>query len=248
MPVSFSPINAIESQSIARDFKEWAEQRHHAFVETQYDDSQHHLILPDECLVFAGPPRVNMANDNNVYPLGFIQGLSYSETRTVQPVKGLGSYRHIFASTNAPIQGNIQRMMFHGRNLLNALYATAEVPTGVSDKGNGVNARYWEEYGDPYWTNLEDDVFRIPFGLGIVYGSPASMAREQKTVSSEYIEVCVIQNKSVQISAGQTVMMEQVSFLADRVVSWDFHAQTGLNFKPGDAIDNPVTRVNSSLA
>lgn len=248
MAGTFNPINELENQTVVSAFDSWGANYKEAFVETQHDTSLLHLLLPDDCLIFAGPPRATMlsSGDSRLYPLGFVNQFSYSETRQVQPLKGIGSRRHIFASTNSPVQGSIGRMLFHGRNLLNALYACANLSDAFASKQSKVNQRFAINESNPHWTNLEDDIFRIPFGLGVVYGSPASMAGQGHSVAAEYFEVCTIVSKQVSMSSGQAVLMEQVSFMADRVVSWDFaKAPSGLTFKAGDVVADPVKKANS---
>lgn len=247
MAGTFNPIKELESQRVVDAFNVWGSKYKEAFVESQHDTSLLHLLLPDDCLIFAGPPRATMlsSGDSRLYPLGFINQFTYTETRQVQPLKGIGSRRHIFASTNSPVQGNIGRMLFHGRNLLNALYACAKLSDAFASKQSGVNQRFAINESNPHWTNLEDDIYRIPFGLGVVYGSPASMAGQGQAVAAEYFEVCTINSKNVAMQSGQAMLMEQVTFMADRVVSWDFaKAPSGLSFKTGQIVEDPVQSAN----
>ncbi len=119
--MSFSPIDKIEDTAPVRDESAWVDKYKKAFVEHQHDISQLTLVLPDDCLVVVGPPRLSHASsDSSFYPVGFPNSINISETRTVQPLKAVGSRRHIFAATNAPVQGSIGLLLFPGRNLLNA--------------------------------------------------------------------------------------------------------------------------------
>lgn len=138
--MSFSPIDKIESTAPVRDESSWVDQYKEAFVEHQHDTSQLTLILPDDCLVVVGPPRLSHASsENSFYPVGFLNSINISETRNVQPMKAIGSRRHIFAATNAPVQGSIGRLLFLGRNMLNALYANADFGPGITDRNSKYN-------------------------------------------------------------------------------------------------------------
>ena len=218
--MSFSPIDKIESTAPVRDESSWVDQYKEAFVEHQHDTSQLTLILPDDCLVVVGPPRLSHASsENSFYPVGFLNSINISETRNVQPMKAIGSRRHIFAATNAPVQGSIGRLLFLGRNMLNALYANADFGPGITDRNSKYNGSAISD--DGIWNdNLEEDIFRVPFGMGIVYNAPATLADGSVVAGAQYLEVCTLLNRNTAIQSGQAMIMEQVSFMADRLVPW----------------------------
>lgn len=218
--MSFSPIDKIESAAPVRDESAWVDKYKEAFVEHQHDISQLTLVLPDDCLVVVGPPRLSHASsDNSFYPVGFLNSINFSETRSVQPLKTIGSRRHIFAATNAPVQGSIGRLLFLGRNLLNAFYANADFGSGITDRNSKYNGSAIS--GDGIWNeNLEEDIFRVPFGMGIVYNAPATLADGSVVAGAQYLEVCTLINRNTAIQSGQAMIMEQVSFMADRLIPW----------------------------
>lgn len=218
--MSFSPIRKIEGGKVVGDNKSWYEQYKEAFVEHYHDVSQLTLVHPDDCLIVAGPPRLSQASgEDDMHPIGFINQLQYSETRNVQPMKAIGSRRHVFSATNAPVQGSIGRMMILGRNILNSLYTKATFGEGINSR----NTKFRIGEGDDasWWTNIEEDVFRVPFGLGVIYNSPASMSSQGSySAGADYIEVCTLTSRQSAVQSGQTMIMEQVGFMADRVVPW----------------------------
>lgn len=166
-------------------------------------------------MVVLGAPRLKNVATGDLYPVGFLNTIQYTENRQVQPLKTIGSRRHIFAATNSPVQGSIGRMLFLGENLYRALHAYAEIPSLLAKDNT-----YAIGGDDAAWfTNAEEDLFRIPFGMGIIYNSPASLAGK-KHAAAEYFECCTLVNKNVSIQSGQSMIMEQVSFMADRVVAW----------------------------
>jgi hypothetical protein len=84
---------------------------------------------------------------------------------------------------------------------------------------------------------LEEDLFRIPFGMGVIYSSPGEKINSGKggdsNIGAEYIESCVLQSKGNSITPGQTLIMENVSFIADRVLVWqDFSSTLKLSELP----------------
>lgn len=221
------------STPVRTDPTQWLDLYKDNFIEHSHDQSALSLITPDESLIFIGPPRLVGSNVEEFFAVGFVNSFNYSEQAQVQPMKGIGSRRHIFARTNSPVQGNIARMMVLGSNVYRALYAMTGMLETIDNRNShfavGANGEK-----SSWYTNLEEDLFRIPFGLGIIYNSPASMAEEsKKSAGAEYIEVCHLVNRQVGFQAGQALVMENVSFMGDRVVPWDAYA--GPEFTAGTA-------------
>lgn len=225
------------STPVRTDPSAWMKQYKEQFIEHSHDQSTFSLVTPDDSLIFVGPPRLAGTGSTEFYAVGFVNSFNYSEQSQVQPMKAIGSRRHIFARTNAPVQGSIGRVMVLGSNLYRALYAL----TGLSDVIANRNSKFAVgDNGDKssWYTNLEEDLFRIPFGLGIIYNSPASIAENStKSAGAEYIEMIQLQNRSVGFQAGGVMIMEQVSFIADRVIPW--HAYAGPTFN-ANSPDNVV--------
>ena len=76
-----------------------------------------------------------------------------------------------------------------------------------------------------WFSNIEEDLFRVPFGMGVIYNSPSSLASSNSKFDAgkgvaEYIEGCVLLNRTMSLQSGQAMVMEQVTFMADRVVGW----------------------------
>ena len=225
--------NELLSTPIKTSISGWVDNYKQAFLEHSHDQSMLSLVTPDDSLIVVGPPRLSFGSD--FYVVGFVNSMQYTESSAVQPLKAIGSRRHIFSRTNAPVQGTIARLMVLGANLYRALYAMTEVSEAISDR----NSQY--AVGDSgesssWFVNLEEDLFRIPFGLGIIYNAPATLAAgTAESAGAEYLEVVTLVNRSVASQSGQSMIMEQVSFMADRVVPW--HAYKGPDFSPDTYIN-----------
>ena len=220
----------------------WIEAYKNRHLEMSHDQSQLALVNPDDCLVVAGPARLATRNPQ-FYVVGFLNSLGFNENRMVQPMKAIGSRRHVFSSTNAPVQGSIARLMFHGPNLARALYATmtgTNIEKIVTDGNFAVGGSNKME--SIFFTNLEEDLYRFPIGLGIIYRTPAHDTQStHESIGAEYIESFVLANRQVSIQAGQSMVMENVSFMADRIVPWSSYASAT---KFGDS--NPVASLLKS--
>jgi len=239
--MAFSPISKVENISPVTTVSNWVDKYKEAFVEHQHDLAQMTLILPDDSLIVAGPPRLSMADsDTSFHVIGFVQDLQYNDSKNTQYLKALGSRRHIPASTNVPVQGSCNRMLFLGRNFLNAVYANATFNENITDRNSKFDANL--DMSGAWWANLDEDVFRIPFGLGVIYNSPASLAGKGNAVKqamAEYLECCTFTTRSVTMQAGQAMIMESVQFVADRVVPWTH----GGNLMVDSALERPVMTV-----
>ena len=66
---------------------------------------------------------------------------------------------------------------------------------------------------------------------------PAAMAADSGVMAgAEYLEVCTLVNRSVSSAAGQAMVMEQVAFMADRVLPWDSYGSL-----PEGVVDSPMS-------
>lgn len=242
--MAFSPVSKVENISPVTTISNWVDKYKEAFVESQHDLAQLSLILPDDSLIVAGPPRLSMADsDTSFHIIGYVQDLQYTDGKNAQYIKALGSRRHIPTSTNVPVQGSCNRMLFLGRNFINAVYANATFGENITDRNSKFDANL--DMSGAWWMNLDEDVFRVPFGLGIIYNSPASLAGRGDTVkqaAAEYIECCTFTSRSVAMQAGQNWILESVQFVADRVVPWEH----GGNLMTDSAMDKPVSTVMGS--
>jgi len=222
--------NIVELNGIAptTDLNSWISKYSDVHMEYSHDQSMLTLATPDDALLVVGPPRFIQLDGTNLTVVGFLHNINYNETAQVQPMKAIGSRRHLFSRTNAPVQGTIMRMMILGKNLAKVLYSQ----TDLSEFSNSVSK--WgsqdSESASMWYSNLEEDIFRIPFGLGVIYSSPANRidVGEGTIIGAEYIEACTLISKQSSIQAGQAMIMENVSFMADRVMPWTTEYNTGL--------------------
>lgn len=215
--------------SVHKSIEEWSTNYQNSSIEQSHDQSMLSLITPDDSLIVVGPHRLSGSSEATFYPVGFVNGFNYSESSQVQPFKAIGSRRHIFSRTNQPIQGNISRMMVLGANMLRALYALNNPPGAITGGSNSRFAVGNNGMDSTWFVNLEDDIYRFPFGMGIIFNAPATMAGNtdgggKNAAGAEYIEFCTVVNRQVASQSGQAMIMEQVTFMGDRVVPWDTYS------------------------
>lgn len=226
-------ITSIESSTPVTDLSTWLGKNSDNHLEYSHDQSMLTLANPDDSILVVGPPRLSSSIKGADFTIvGFTESVNYRESSNIQPLKAVGSRRHIFSRTNQPVSGNISRMMILGVNLLRILYAQINTSFVMN------SANRWSSItGNPndatWFANMEEDLFRIPFGMGVIYSSPGAKIKDgtsKGNIGAEYIESCVLVGKDNMIRTGQTMIMENVSFIADRVMIWqDYSNQFSFN-------------------
>jgi hypothetical protein len=181
------------------------------YVERIMDNAAFTAAHPNNTLVLAGPARLPKENpDDALLPLGMVQQFNVGHNRPTQPMQMIGSGRTFFLSGKGQITFNIGRLWLNGRNLLRALYTSA--------LANGLDVQSFDEApvrrdnDEQFYLNLDSELFYIPFGMAVLFRSVAHDA-----VGAFYIELCMLNSWSTGIAAGQNLVMEQVSGVADRI-------------------------------
>lgn len=206
---------------ITKGVNSWRFQDH--YVEREMDNAAYSAAHPDDTLVLAGPARkatafngsaatnANTANAGSLLAIGMLQQISFTQTKPTQPMMAIGSGRSFFVSGKAQTQWTIARLFVNGRNLLRVLYHNAAVTSGLN-VGN---------FDDPaakssssnFFINLDSELYYVPFGLAAFFRN-----KTHDLVGSFYAELCMINSYAVQAAAGQNMILENVTGMADRLL------------------------------
>lgn len=190
------------------------------YVEREMDNAAYSAAHPDDTLVLAGPPRKGTilttggkatSSPGSMLAIGMLQSIQFTQTKPTQPMMAIGSGRSFFVSGKAQTQWTIARLFVNGRNLLRVLYHNA-----VSASGMDVS-----KFDDPaaksansnFFINLDSELYYIPFGLACFFRN-----KTHDLVGSFYSELSMINSYAVQANAGQNMILENVSGLADRLL------------------------------
>lgn len=187
-----------------------------SYVERVMDNASYTAAHPDDTLVLAGPARrpgaVGGTGANSLLAIGMLQSIQFSQSKPTQPLMAIGSGRSFFVSGKATTQFSIGRLFVNGRNLLRVMHNNAvegglkapnfDDPAALQDKSY-------------YFTNLDSELYYIPFGLGCLFRSKAHDA-----IGGFYAELCLLNSYGVSVNAGQNMVMESVSGMADRVLPY----------------------------
>lgn len=203
---------------ITSSLQNWAFQQHH--VEQNMDDASFTAAHPDDTLVLAGPPRRDSATaanaisqSNSVLAIGMLQNVQFTSQKPTQPLMAIGSGRNFFVSGKSQTQWNIGRLFVNGRNLNRVLYHHAMAggldPTAFDDP-----AAF--NQNDQYLINLDSELFYIPFGMGTLFKN-----KVHDKIGGFYAELCMVTTYAIGFSAGQNLILENVTGLTDRLLPWN---------------------------
>jgi hypothetical protein len=182
------------------------------------DDASFTAAHPNNTMVLAGPARLPTGNAAGssfadvMLPVGMVAQMGVSCSKPLQPMQAVGSGRTFFLTGKGQVSFNIGRLWVNGRNLLRVLYTNAKQANIDFSKFGDSPASYGGTNDEKAWLNLDSELFYIPFGLAVIFRSVA-----QDTVGAFYIELCMLNSWNTSFGAGQNMIMENVSGMADRL-------------------------------
>jgi hypothetical protein len=200
------------------DASQWSFQEN--YVERLMDNAAFTAAHPNNTLVLAGPARFpkGAAVDQNSFgsamlPVGMVQNMNIGQMRPVQPMQMIGSARTFFLAGKGQVTFNIGRLWVNGRNLLRVLYTQAKRnDLDVTRFGEPPVSAPGGSPDEQFYLNLDSELFYIPFGMAVLFRSVSHDA-----VGAFYIELCMLNSWATAFAAGQNLIMENVSGVADRI-------------------------------
>jgi hypothetical protein len=203
-------INVTNSGELAA----WNSQR--TYIERPLEHSALIAAHPDTTLVLAGPPRL-YSNDaiDRIFPIGMAQNIALTQRIPTTPMQALGSGRLFYVSGKAQVGATLQRLALKGKNLLRVMYSNAINFAGLDPSQLDDKASF--DKNDQTVINLDSELFRIPFGLGVVFKD-----RLHHNITSFYMELCMISDWSMQVAVGQNMVIESISLMCDRITPYVF--------------------------
>lgn len=207
---------------ITKGVESWTFQENH--VERHMDNAAYEAAHPDDTLVLAGPPRKSSVNGGtgtgpnagdgkdigSLLAIGMLQSVQFTQSKPTQPMMAIGSGRSFFVSGKAQTQWNIARLFVNGRNLLRVLYHNAVAAKVDVSKFDDQAAT---ANNSQYFINLDSELYYVPFGLAAFFRNKAHDA-----VGGFYCELSMINSYAVGMTAGQNMILENVSGMADRLL------------------------------
>lgn len=226
---------------ITRGVLDWEFQSNH--VERHMDNSAYQAAHPDDTLVLAGPARFGSMDQSGngkgvstLLAIGALQSVQFNQSKPTQPMMAIGSGRSFFVSGKAQTSWSIARLFINGRNLLRVLYHNAVAGGLDVHRFDDPAAKH---KNSNYFINLDSELYYIPFGLAAFFRNKA-----HDLVGSFYCELSMINSYSVGMAAGQSMILENVSGMADRLLPMELSSiatgygpgKTGVDRRTMDAV------------
>lgn len=224
---------------ITKGVESWTFQQNH--VERHMDNAAYQAAHPDDTLVLAGPPRASSLNAGagttaagggtgvgSLLAIGMLQSVQFTQSKPTQPMMAIGSGRSFFVSGKAQTQWNIARLFVNGRNLLRVLYHNA-IAAGVDTSKFDDQASSSNQ--SQYFINLDSELYYVPFGLAAFFRNKA-----HDVVGAFYCELSMINSYAIGMTAGQNMILENVSGMADRLLPYAL-SSVPLGGKPNGGVD-----------
>jgi hypothetical protein len=217
---------------VVQGFDTWSFQQ--SYVERVMDNAAYTAAHPDDTLVLAGPARRTALTQGTtpLLAIGMLQAVNFTQTKPTQPMMAIGSGRSFYVSGKAQTQWTMGRLFVNGRNLLRVLYHNAVAggidPSLFDDQATDIDAT-----SKKYYINLDSELFLIPFGLGAVFRD-----KTHGFCGGFYGELLMITSYAIGWNAGQNLVLENVSGMADRLLPFGSLSTPGLrpNAQGGNGI------------
>lgn len=176
--------------------------------------------------------------DIPLYPVGIAQNFSFNEGTSGQMIPEIGSARKISVNGSAMGSGSITRLLIHGNSLVACLYRPAlafvlstTTLSEIKDRLMGEDSVDWitglnmdanidlfsaemTQYVDNVIAQggMNSILYKIPFGLIEI-----KRDMRQRCVAINFLEQCSLRGSQSGESAGQSQLIEQLSFEFERV-------------------------------
>lgn len=195
-------------------------------------------------LIAAGPPRLSDVStllaggitqtdqsgtvregaQDPVYPLGIVQSASVTQSKQLQRLFEIGSYRSYFIPGRVVGAINLGVVLFDGPSVMRALYARYQITStdgrnllsGDSQLVNNpdrITVNDSPGSNENFYINLSSDLFNKPIGL-LFYLTDNDL----NPYGAFYCEDCYTQGHNMSLNSGSVVLVEGVSIQFDRVV------------------------------
>lgn len=188
------------------------------------DYNRESFISASRCVVYAQVAKSTKNQttslvDSSFYPIGLVQSYNWNEQRQVDMIFELGSDVPFLVPGRTTGQLSISRMMLYGRDLINVLYNS-----NLNKNTNAVVDPAANSYGQYTIRSLKD--IDKPLNLMFAmfsndYNSGTFESTLKLDAASKYysrvFRNCWITSRGESLSAGQTVVAEQVSIIYEDI-------------------------------
>lgn len=193
---------------------DWLNGKPNASIGLNADVASGYSLSSDTTLPVVTQPTVSRIKAmSDMIPIPFCMSINFQEARSITPNKMVGTTAMVMTSTNTPAGGSMTIIPTRENNTLSSIYRL------MKDKPGSGSDKFITERNHYY--DLNEALFSIPVGLGVVYSTKvqrSSRNKTQKIVGIQIAENSLIQSIQYSISAGQATTPESVSFISQSIV------------------------------
>lgn len=198
---------------MADSITNWDASGGHVDDEVLQGASGRDYVGAESVVIAAGPASLTTPGFDwkNIKPIGVVQNITLGQSRQLQQLFEIGSRESYFIPGKTFVNASFSRVLVNGPNLLKSFYnwySTSDV-IEISPGGDLPGAPYPTAQ---FYINLASEIFSRPIGL-LIY-----MQDTEKDYSASYLENCYIQSHQMNISAQQSLILENVQIRASKVV------------------------------
>jgi hypothetical protein len=202
----------------------------------QFSADANAIATSEATFIYSGPPVLKPATpisgdfEQYLEPLGAVQQYSLQQGGQIIPWTELGSKLKRHSRASGQYSASLARVHTRHSDLKWAVYGwlrrfvnnnSTTGPTIQLGLRPSANSPTTTEGGDfsvdegRQWVGLESDIFGLPFGLLCITGSAGG-----KIVHIEYLEDCYIQSAGRGLTAGNAMVVPNISISVNRPVAF----------------------------
>ena len=177
---------------------------------------------------FDADPTVKSTGFTSMIPLGLVQQVGFAQQQQVFRIFEAGSRESYLIPGRENNRLTLNQVMYHGNNLLKALYLNSPHTTNwATNIKGGASSRPAFNAAQAMWWNLKSVIFETPIGIYLrmssLDGSEDNNGNVQPNGDSNvmggvYLEECIIDSHNINVDANQVLIAENVSLQWTRTV------------------------------
>lgn len=181
-----------------------------------YERFSQYSASPDTTILFAGPARFTGVTDTStdLIPIGLVDNVAHQSNAQLMRLFEIGSNRSFFTRGKTAPVISMSKVLADQANILAALSAQAYRPA-MDDTGSSAPGAINSEI----MMNLDSEFFAVPFGIMMVMKTRGGNSDGLgKPLTCVYLEYCMFEGYSFQITSQQPVIAENIQIQYDRLI------------------------------
>jgi hypothetical protein len=182
-----------------------------------YERFAQYSATPDTTILFAGPARfTGLASNQDLTPMGLVDGIGYQATPQLQRLFEIGSNRSFFTRGKTISSITFSQMFTDQQSLMAALMSHAYKMDGnINIDGPKAPSA---DTSPNVAMNIDSEYFNLPFGLFLLFKTRGGNGGDGKILTALYLEYCMMSNFNFNVANQSPVIMQNIAIEFDRTV------------------------------